>query len=131
MEAIDTFINSLHSAYKTDRVYVIKDIKLVSPYEDLVLANGSVAGHRDDDSKPSRAATAAAANPALPAEAQQPVAIDPITQLPIVYTRSEYELTDPHHPDYGQTLFEDIQNEINCTIVVDYLYYRADNITPQ
>lgn len=131
MEAIDTFINSLHSAYKTDRVYVIKDIKLVSPYEDLVLANGSVAGHRDDDSKPSRAATAATANPALPAEAQQPVAIDPITQLPIVYTRSEYELTDPHHPDYGQTLFEDIQNEINCTIVVDYLYYRADNITPQ
>ena len=131
MEAIDAFINSLHSAYKTDRVYVIRDIKLISPYEDLVLANSVVAGHREDESKTSRTTAPAAANPALPAEAQQPVAIDPITQLPIVYARSEYELTDPHHPDYGQTLFEDIQNEINCTIVVDYLYYRADNITPQ
>ena len=131
MDAIDAFINSLHSAYKTDRVYVIRSITLTSPYEDLVRANSIVADHRgDNSSKPARTTVA---DPTLPPEAQQPVTIDPVTQQPvaIVYSRSEYDLTDPHNPDYGETLFGDIQNEIKCTIVVDYLFYRAENITPQ
>ena len=44
---------------------------------------------------------------------------------------STYELTDPHHPDYGRPLIGEMQDEIKCTLVVNYLFYRADNITPQ
>lgn len=131
MDAIDTFINSLQSAYTSDRVYVIKEIKLSSPFEDLVLANTLVEDHRDENkSKSSRRPASAAANQNLPDDAQEPVTIDPVTQQPVtvVYSFSEYELTDPHHPDYGKTLFEDIRNEIKCTIIVDYMFYRADII---
>ena len=44
---------------------------------------------------------------------------------------SEYDLTDPRNPDYGRVLIGETQDEIRCTIVVNYLFYRADNITPQ
>ena len=132
LESIDAFINSLHAAYKSDRVYVIRDIKLTAPHDDLVMANYLVAGHidgtngvrnanskegdedkdkeeEDDDNKPKT---------------------DPATAL-ITAAYSQFELTDPQHPDYGKVLLGETRDEINCTLVVNYLFYRADNITPQ
>lgn len=129
MDAIDAFINSLHSAYKTDRVYVIKDIKLSAPFEDLINANAVVASHTDalggTQTRRSNTQTAIpGAPPADPTAAQQ--------QTTAITTASSiYELTDPHHPDYGKPLIGEIRDEIECTIVVNYLFYRADNITPQ
>jgi len=135
VDAIDAFINSLQDAYKTDRVYVVKNVTMTSPYEELVLANSIVADHMEEKDKASSSRTVAAANTNIPPDAPQPTAAnanDPAAQQQAVaYIRPEYELTDPHHPDYGQTLFEDIQNEVKCTIKVDCLYYRSDNITPQ
>ena len=137
MEAIDAFINSLHSAYKSDRVYVVKDIKFSSPYEDLISANAIVASHTEDASAPARRTAAATANQNLPAGAQQPAANGPAANqqqnqvVTVVPARTEYELSDPHHPDYGKTLIGEARDEIKCTIVVNYLFYRADNITPQ
>ena len=137
MDAIDAFINSLHSAYKSDRVYVIKDIKFSSPYEDLITANAIVANHMEDSSAPARRTTVATANQNLQPGAQQPAANDPAANqqqnqvVTVVPARVEYELSDPHHPDYGKTLIGETRDEIKCTIVVNYLFYRADNITPQ
>ena len=63
-----------------------------------------------------------------------PNAIQPADQqaaaVPTVQTEI-YEQTDPHHPEYGKTLIGETRDEIKCTIVVNYLFYRADNITPQ
>lgn len=138
MDAIDAFINSLHSAYKSDRVYVIKDIKFSSSYEDLIRANAIVAAHTEDSSAPARrTATTATANQNLPPGAPQAAANDPAAAnqqnqaVTPVSARVEYELSDPHHPDYGKTLIGETRDEIKCTIVVNYLFYRADNITPQ
>ena len=142
MEAVDTFINSLHSAYKTGRVYVIKDIKFSAPFEDLIHANDIVAEHVEGASSVRRPATTIPGvpptDPSLPPGAP-PVtatATDPATQAAQqaaqqAAARPGYELTDPHHPDYGQTLIGGTQDEIKYTIVVNYLLYRADNITPQ
>ena len=134
MEAIDAFINSLHSAYKTDRVYVIKDIKFSASYEDLIMANAVVASHTDTlggtqtTRRTNTQSTIPGAPPADPAAAQQQTA----DQTAVVTTASStYELTDPHHPDYGKVLIGETRDEIECTIVVNYLFYRADNITPQ
>jgi hypothetical protein len=128
--AIDAFINSLQGAYKTDRVYVIKDIKFSAPYEDLINANAVVASHTDTaiNATTRRTTTAGQAIPGAPvAQTVQPAA-DQQTAAPVVET---YELSDPHHPEYGQVLIGENRDEIKCTIVVNYLFYRADNITPQ
>ncbi len=128
--AIDAFINSLQGAYKTDRVYVIKDIKFSAPYEDLINANAVVASHTDTtiNATTRRTTTAGQAIPGAPvAQTVQPAA-NQQTAAPVVET---YELSDPHHPEYGQVLIGENRDEIKCTIVVNYLFYRADNITPQ
>jgi hypothetical protein len=134
MGAIDNFINSLHSAYKTDRVYVIKDIKFSAPFEDLINANAIVAEHTERPNAAARRTGAAAANQsAIPgAPPADPNMIQPVQQqTAAVPTRVDYELTDPHHPDYGRPLIGEMQDQIKCTIVVNYLYYRAENITQQ
>ena len=137
MDAIDAFINSLQSAYKTDRVYVINDIKFSAPYEDLIIANDTVAGHVDSinngiSTTVRRAAGADSAIPgAPPVAANANNAADADPQAAATLTYSTYELTDPHHPEYGKTLIGETRDEIKCTIVVNYLFYRADNITPQ
>ena len=134
MDAIDAFINSLHAAYKTDRVYVIKDIKLSAPYQDLIEANGIVAGHSENRSASTPRTTAV---PAVDQQAIQPDDEDSDEDpeekraAVIVASRVQYDLTDPHNPEYGKTLLGDNPNGIKCTIVVDYLFYRADNITHQ
>ena len=124
LDAVDAFINSLHAAYKTDRVYEISDIKFSAPYEDLVAANSLVMEHTEGPvrrTNRTEAADDADANAIQPATAQAAA----------LTARSEYELTDPHHPDYGRPLIGENRDKIKCTIVVNYLFYRADNITPQ
>jgi hypothetical protein len=83
MDAIDAFINSLHSAYKTDRVYVIKDIKLSAPFEDLISANDIVAEHVEGASGRRNATNAIPGAPtnnsAIPG-APPVAATDPATQ---------------------------------------------------
>ena len=134
MDAIDAFINSLQAAYKTDRVYVIKDIKFSAPYEDLINANAVVAGHMESPTGTVRR-TGTATNQTLPpgAPPADPNTIQPADQQAVVPTVQTqiYELTDPHHPEYGKTLIGETRDEIKCTIVVNYLYYRAENITQQ
>ena len=118
----------------------MKSIKFSSPYEDLVNANAVVASHMEEGAAPARRTTAAAgaANQTLPpgtvvdpnnnAFVNQPAATQPVVATPV---RSEYELTDPHNPEYGKVLIGETKDEIKCTIVVNYVLYRADNITPQ
>ena len=134
MDAFDKFINSLQGAYKNDRVYVIKDIKFSAPYEDLINANALVAAHMDSGANNTavvrRNAAAGQAIPGAPpagANAAQQTAADQTAAVLV----STYELTDPHHPEYGLPLIGENRDEIKCTIVVNYLFYRADNITPQ
>ena len=137
MDAIDAFINSLQGAYKTDRVYVINDIKFSAPYEDLIIANDIVAGHVDSVNNGTAtttrrtAGTDSAIPGAPPVAANANNAADADPQAAATLTYSTYELTDPHHPEYGKTLIGETRDEIKCTIVVNYLFYRADNITPQ
>ena len=137
MDAIDAFINSLQGAYKTDRVYVINDIKFSAPYEDLIIANDIVAGHVDSVNNGTAtttrrtAGTDSAIPGAPPVAADTNNAADADPQAAATLTYSTYELTDPHHPEYGKTLIGETRDEIKCTIVVNYLFYRADNITPQ
>ena len=123
MDAIDAFINSLHAAYKSDRVYVIKDIKLSSPYIDLSEANSTVAEHLERIARGSTVAQTPQVETPADNSANPATVVTPI--------RTEYALTDPHNPEYGKTLIGANRDEIKCTIVVDYLFYRADNITPQ
>ena len=134
LESIDAFINSLHAAYKSDRVYVVRDIKLKSPQDDLIIANSIVAGHLDGGAARTGAAagTQQAADDAAPAAAQDETKApaDAAAAL-IAATYAEYDLTDPHHPEYGKILIGEKRDDINCTLVVNYLFYRADNITPQ
>ena len=134
LESIDAFINSLHAAYKSDRVYVIRDIKLKAPQDDIIVANSIVAGHVDGGV---RAATAQKTNDgttpetnAAPATQEEAKPQDAAAAL-IAATYAEYDLTDPHHPEYGKVLIGESRDDINCTLVVNYLFYRADNITPQ
>lgn len=134
MEAIDAFINSLQSAYKTDRVYIIKSIKFSVPPDDLIEANGVVASHIESGSSTTTTRRAAAVQTAEvdPAAAANAAAnADPNQPQTVATTSSIYELTDPHHPDYGKVLIGETRDNIHCTIVVNYLFYRADNITPQ
>ena len=135
MGAIDNLINSLHSAYKADRVYVVKDIKFSAPFEDLITANAIVAEHIERPNAGANRRTGAAGNQsAIPgAPPADPNMIQPVAQqtAATAATASTYELTDPHHPDYGKPLIGEMQDEIKCTLVVNYLFYRADNITPQ
>ena len=135
MDAIDAFINSLHNAYKTDRVYVIKDIKFSAPYEDLINANAVVASHTDTlgGTQTARRGNTQSAIPGAPPADQNAAQQQTTTDQNAVVTTasSSYELTDPHHPDYGKVLIGETRDEIECTIVVNYLFYRADNITPQ
>ena len=132
MDAIDAFINSLHGAYKTDRVYEIKDIKLSAPYEDMINANSQVAYHTEKQKPDARRTTTPAAGAA--GENADPQAIQP-ADTPAVQTASAtrvvYDFDDPRNPEYGQTLIGETRDEIKCTIVVNYLFYRAGNITPQ
>ena len=135
MDAVDKFINLLHTAYKSGRVYIVKDIKFTAPYDDLITANALVAEHVEGNSRRSNAtAIPGAQNSAIPG-APPVAANDPATQAAqqaaAMPSRSEYELTDPHHPDYGKTLIGEARDEIKCTIVVNYLFYRAENITQQ
>jgi len=129
LESIDAFINSLHAAYKSDRVYVIRNIKLSSPPDEMIAANSLIAKHLDGSA--SRAEDEVAEpNAAGRAAAKQDEPLDSAAAL-IAATYAEYDLTDPHHPDYGKVLIGDKRDEINCTLVVNYLFYRADNLTPQ
>ena len=131
MEAIDAFINSLHAAYKTDRVYEIRDISFSAPFDDLITANALVASHVEKPAMDARRA-AAGTGTVTNQQAIQPDGATPAGQsTPVVATRVEYNLTDPHNPEYGQPLIGERRNEIKCTIVVNYLFYRANNITPQ
>ena len=134
LESIDAFINSLHAAYKSDRLYVVRDIRLKSPQDDIIIANSIVAGHVDGGV---RAATAQKTNDgttpetnAAPATQEEAKPKDAAAAL-IAATYAEYDLTDPHHPEYGKVLIGENRDNINCTLVVNYLFYRADNITPQ
>ena len=136
LEAFDKFINSLHSAYKSGRVYVVKKIEFSAPFEDLINANDVVAEHVEGASSVRRNATTIPGAPTSAIPGAPPVAAnDPATQAAqqaaqqATQARSGYELTDPHHPDYGRPLIGEMQDEIKCTIEVDYLLYRADNIT--
>lgn len=133
MDAVDAFVNSLHSAYKTDRVYEIKDIKFSAPYEDMINANSQVAYHTEKQKPDARRTTTPAAGTAA-AETADQQAIQP-ADTPAVQTASVtrvvYDFDDPRNPEYGQPLIGETQDEIKCTIVVNYLFYRADNITPQ
>ena len=135
MEAIEAFINSLHSAYKLGSVYVIKDIKLTAPYDDLINANAIVAGHSESRS---------AASDSKPAPRKQTIQPDDDDDdeeeeedpeaarlAALAASRNQYDLTDPHNPEYGKTLVGERRDEIRCSIVVNYLFYREDNITPQ
>ena len=134
MDAIDAFINSLHSAYKTDRVYVIKDIRFSAPYEDLINANSVVASHTDNPGNAAAARRTTAAGQTLPPgtpSADSQAAQSATDQQTVSLRNETYDLTDPHNPAYGQVLIGENRDEIKCTIVVNYLFYRADNITPQ
>ena len=128
MDAIDAFINSLHAAYKTGRVYQITSISLVSPNDDLMVANALVADHIDSSSGRTTTTKAAANSQTDPNANDEPDlrAVQPVTPV-----RVEYALTDPRNSDYGRPLIGENRDEIKCTIVVNYLLYRADNITPQ
>ena len=134
LESIDAFINSLHAAYKSDRVYVIRDIKLKAPQDDIIIANAIVAGHVEGGSRTAaqKAADGTTADGAAvdAATKEEAKSADPAAAL-IAATYAEYELTDPHHPEYGKVLIGESRDDINCTLVVNYLFYRADNITPQ
>jgi len=132
LDAIDRFINSLHGAYKTDRVYVIKDIKFSASYEELVNANSMVASHTDNPGATTvRRTTAAGQTATQPGAPSADSQTDQPADQQTVVVNETYELTDPHHPSYGQVLIGENRDEIKCTIVVNYLFYRADNITPQ
>jgi hypothetical protein len=130
LEAIDDFINSLQDAYKTDRVYEITDIRLFSSHEELINANSLVAEHVDFAS--GRTAVNAVTIPGSESGDDSEENADQAEKKPVVSSMySQYDLTDPHNPDYGRVLIGGSQDGIRCTIVVNYLFYRADNITPQ
>ena len=131
LESIDELINALHAAYKTDRVYVIRDIKLKAPYDEVANANYVVAGHidgpgsvrknaKDKDKDKDKEETEEKTEEEKKAEAAA-----------LAASMTQYELTDPRHPDYGKVLVGEKRDNINCTLVVNYLFYRADNITRQ
>ena len=90
LEAIDKFINSLHTAYKTDRVYVIKEIRFSSPSTDLAEANFVVLNHLVARSEAEQSAQEAAAAGATAAKVASAYARD-------------YDIDNPQHPDYGRT----------------------------
>ena len=128
LEAIDTFINSLHAAYKSDRVYVIKNIKFTAPFDDLVEANTLVNRH----TKSAAEAETTTGTAATQVQSNASTTDDEDNQTTVVVSLTpQYELTDPRNPDYGRMLIGGKQDKINCTIVVNYLFYRADNITNQ
>ena len=136
MQAIEAFINSLQSAYKTDRVYIIKDIKLSAPYEDLINANAIVAAHSEDRS--ASTTRTVVANRAAQSDDEDDEDEDDDDEeaaakkaAALAASRIQYDLTDPHNPEYGKILIGENPDAIKCTIEVDYLLYRADNITPQ
>ena len=127
LESIDAFINSLHAAYKSDRVYVIRDIKLEAPQEDLPNANYLVGTHIDGANAKKTADEGEEEEENQDTKKKDQDAAAAL----IAATYAQYELTDPHHPDYGKVLVGEKRDEINCTLVVNYLFYRADNVTPQ
>jgi len=137
LDAIESFINSLQDAYKSDRVYVVKSIGLNAQYEDLMRANGLVLDHTESRGTSStRKSTTATSE--QDKQQQQQSAADQTgtaagTQTSTASSRNAalYDLTDPRNPEYGKTLIGEERDEIECTIVVNYLFYRADNITQQ
>ena len=145
MDAIDAFINSLHQAYQSDRVYILSTgaFKLSTTDDDLKVANSVVADHLPENVAAKTAATrrnaATAAGNQPPGTVgdpnagafvgQQPATAQTQTAAVSTSGRSEYPLTDPHNPDYGRTLIGETRDEVKCTLVVQYLYDTASNIT--
>lgn len=141
MEAIDAFINSLHEAYNSDRVYIVSNdhFKLTTSEEELVGANDILVGHLEEETgkKVTRNTTPAAANQTLPpgtvvdpnaaAATQQPATVAQ-TVAPV---RNDYPLTDPHNAEYAKILLGGTSDEIKCTLEVLYLYDTKSDITNQ
>ena len=145
MDAIDAFINSLHQAYQSDRVYVLStsSFKLSTTDDDLKAANSVVADHLPENVAAKTAATrrntATAVGNQPPGTVgdpnagafvgQQNAAAQTQTVAASASSRSEYPLTDPHNPDYGRPLIGETRDEVKCTLEVQYLYDTASNIT--
>ena len=145
MEAIDAFINSLHHAYDSDRVYIVltDGFKLTTSEqeldEELTGANDIVTAHVEEETgkKTTRNTATAAANQNLPpgtvvdpnatAATQQPATVAQ-TVAPV---RNDYPLTDPHNAEYAQVLLGGKPDEIKCTLKVQYLYDTKSDITNQ
>ena len=145
MEAIDAFINSLHHAYDSDRVYIVltDGFKLTTSEqeldEELTGANDIVTAHVEEETgkKTTRNTAPAAANQNLPpgtvvdpnatAATQQPATV----AQTVVPVRSDYPLTDPHNAEYAQVLLGGKPGEIKCTLKVQYLYDTKSDITNQ
>ena len=116
--------------------------------DDLIIKNVNtlVSDHRQDGDRGTKsaanrpAAGAAAGNNNLPPGTvvdpnagafvgqQQPAAAAQ-PQTAAASSRSEYSLSDPHHPDYGRTLIGETLDEVKCSLTVQYYYDTASNIS--
>ena len=131
LESIDQLINSLHAAYKSDRVYEIADIKLKAPYEEVANANYVVSNHIDGPGRAKTAKDAKDKDKDKEEDEEKTEEEKKAEAAALAASMNQYELTDPRHPDYGKVLVGEKRDNINCTLVVNYLFYRADNITRQ
>jgi len=132
LDEINAFIDLLHTAYKDNRVYVLRNLKFTVDSSYITEANTAVRRHiydleeekirkEKEDEDPETAAENAEENKRLKKQTDaNGNIIEVVDVLP----------TEPSHPDYGRVLLGEKRDEVTCTLVVDYYLYRGDNLVP-
>ncbi len=134
LEEINSFIDSLHNAYKDNYVYVITNLSFSVKEEDLTEAVGLVDEHTNTknellqqeglDAAEIRAATLEQMKKAGTINANS------LADANAFMLRQMYKTDDPHHYDYGRPLIGASPEKITCKISIDYYLYRGNNLIP-
>lgn len=121
LDEVSHFIDSLHTAYKDNRVYVITNLKFEAKDSDVSDANWLVGTHIASEKEDAEKAAEESAE----AAAGDGKNVDPEAVL-----RAMYKIDDPKHIDYGEVVLGNKRGDVKCTLTVDYYLFRGDNIIP-
>lgn len=130
LNEIAAFVNSLHNAFDTNRVYVIRKMSLIGSPEEVPSADRTVSAHRaaaeaeqaaKEKAKESSSETPGAAS----ASAKNASGKDETKAFTEVFP-----LSNPKHPEYGMVLLGG-RRDVTCVIEVQYQLYQADNLFEQ
>ncbi len=127
LNEIGAFVNSLHSACDSNRVYVIRKMSFLGNPEEAPSADKTVIGHLDAIAA---AEAASKAKEKADADGSKEIPVAPAAKDETNTFTEVFPLSNPKNPEYGMVLLGG-RREVTCVIEVEYLLYQADNLFKQ